>query len=158
MLYSTNTWLAFQIAERFYKGRHYVWCSPFFHGQSDKGESGFVAPTSTPWEIYRSLYKEWKAGDRHSTKIEYNKDGILRGAKFKRTAGAISKDEAQSITSIVEQAEVRDFEPMIYVMPYARVSRLLREVPVKERAHPLSQEYVIESLPRGLFDVIRLEL
>jgi hypothetical protein len=63
-----------------------------------------------------------------------------------------------SIASVVERAEVRDFEPLIYVTPYGRVSRLLREVPVKEQAHPLSQEYVIESLPRRLFDVIRLEL
>ena len=34
---------------------------------------------------------------------------------------------------MVEDAEVRDFEPLVYVMPYGRVSRLCTEVPVKDR-------------------------
>lgn len=41
---------------------------------------------------------------------------------------------------------------------YGRVPGLVKEVPVEERAHPLSQEYIIESLPRRLFDIIKLEL
>lgn len=158
ILYSTNTWLAFQIADRYYKGKHYVWCSPYFNGHSDKGAAGFVAPTSNPWEIYRSLHKEWKAGDRHSAKIEFNRGGIIRGAKFKRSTGVISESQEADIVSIVEDAEVRDFEPLVYVMPYGRVAKFSKEVPVKDRAHPLSQEYVIESLPRSLFDILRLEL
>jgi hypothetical protein len=158
ILYSTNTWLAFHIAERYYRGEHYVWCTPFFNDRSDKGDSGFVAPTSCPSEIYRSLYREWRAGDRHSIKIEHNRNGILRGVKTKREAGAISEDQKKDIVAIVERAEVRDFEPLVYVMPFARVSRLVREVPVKDRAHPLSQEYVVQGLPRRLFDVITLEL
>lgn len=28
VLYSTNTWLAYTVAERFYGGEHYVWCTP----------------------------------------------------------------------------------------------------------------------------------
>ena len=154
ILYSTNTWLAFNIAERYYRGRHYIWCTPFFNGRSDKGEAGFVPPTSCPWEIYRSLYGEWRAGDRHSTKIEQNRDGILRGAKANRNAGVISEDQESEIAFIVRDAEIRDFEPLVYVMPYGRVSGLVKEVLVEERAHPLSEEYVIESLPRRLFDII----
>jgi hypothetical protein len=34
---------------------------------------------------------------------------------------------------------------------------MLKEVPVAERAHPLSQEYIIEELPTELFDTIELE-
>jgi hypothetical protein len=79
ILYSTNTWLAFNIAERYYRGRHYIWCTPFFNGRSDKGEAEFVPPTSCPWEIYRSLYGEmarwrpaqyedWAEPKRHPTR------------------------------------------------------------------------------------------
>jgi hypothetical protein len=158
ILYSTNTWLAFNIGERYYRGRHHIWCTPFFNGGSDKGEAGFVPPTSCPCEIYRSLYGEWRAGDRHSAKVEQNRSGILRGATANRNAGVISDDQETEIASIVRDAEIRDFEPLIYVMPYGRVSGLVKEVPVKDRAHPLSQEYVIASLPRRLFDIIKLAL
>ncbi len=34
ILYSTNTWLAYKIAERFYGDMHYVWCAPFFDSES----------------------------------------------------------------------------------------------------------------------------
>ena len=30
ILYSTNTWIAYMIAERFYRRHHYVWCTPYF--------------------------------------------------------------------------------------------------------------------------------
>lgn len=157
ILYSTNTSLAFHIAERYYQRKHFVWCTPFFNGRSDKGDAGFVPPTSCPGDIYRSLYREWRAGDRHSTKIEQNKNGILRGAKARRNAGAIPEDHEQEISAIVERAHIADFEPLVYVIPYGRVSRLAKKVPISDRAHPLSDEYVIENLPRRLFDVIRIE-
>jgi len=75
----------------------------------------------------------------------------LRGAEANRDAGAISETQRSEIASIVRDAEIRDFEPLVYLIPYGRVSRL-----VKERAHPLSEEYAIESLPRRLFDIIEL--
>jgi hypothetical protein len=41
-------------------------------------------------------------------------------------------------------------------MPYDKVAHLLKNVPVADRAHPLSVEFVIEELPRNLFDVIEI--
>jgi hypothetical protein len=158
VLYSTNTWLAFQIAEQYYGREHYVWCTPFFNGRSDKGDAGFVPPSSCPGEIYRSLYHEWRAGDRHSAKVEQNRNGILRGAQVKRSGGIISENQERDIASAVELADIRDFEPLIYVIPYGKVARLAKEVPVRDRAHPLAREYIVESLPRKWFDLIRLEL
>jgi len=70
----------------------------------------------------------------------------------------ISEDQKREIALIVRDAEIRDFEPLVYVMPFGRVSRLVSEVPVEERAHPLSHEYIIERLPRALFDIIKLEV
>src|SRR5262245_16335140 len=34
VLYSTNTWLAFAIAQKYYASRHYVWCTPHFDPRS----------------------------------------------------------------------------------------------------------------------------
>ncbi len=83
VLYSANTWLAYNIAERYYQGEHYVWCTPFFDSNVS-GPGYTVAPTSSPKEIYINLYKETTRGDRHSSKIADNKVGILKGQPIKK--------------------------------------------------------------------------
>jgi hypothetical protein len=155
VLYSANTWLAYNIAERYYHGEHYVWCTPFFDSQVG-GHRYTVAPTSSPKDIYINLYKETTRGDRHSTKIEDNKVGILKGAAYKKAAGVITEDQQKEIAAIVDAAERRDFTPLLYIIPYGPVSSLVKEVPVSERAHPLSVEYLIEALPKNSFDVIEI--
>ena len=80
----------------------------------------------------------------------------MRGASIKRSLGAISSEQEEEIKSIVENSEIRDFRPLLYIIPYDRVTHLLRNVPIVDRAHPLSVEFVIEELPRNLFDVIEI--
>jgi hypothetical protein len=157
ILYSTNTWLSYIIAERFYRSEHYVWCTPYFDSKSLPILDSTTPPTSTPCEIYHSLSAEVCAGDRHSAKIKENKVGILKGATFKRKAGVINEQQEKDIAAIVEAAEQRDFKPLLYIIPFRPVAKLVMEVPVSERAHPLSVEYVIERLPRARFDIIELE-
>ena len=157
ILYSVNSWLAYIIAERYYKQEHYVWCSPFFNSRAISSIDSTTPPTSNPCEIYRNLLYEVRNGDRHSAKVKENKVGILKGATFKRQAGVISTEEERDIVSIVESAETRDFKPLIYIIPFVLVSDVLKEVPIKERAHPLSIEYVIESLPRHKFDIAEFD-
>jgi hypothetical protein len=156
VLYSASTWLAYVVAERYYSNEHYVWCTPYFDSRSLPDIDAATPPSSTPSEIYHSLDAEVRAGDRHSAKIELNRVGILKGASFKLHAGTISEKQAKDITAIVEGAETRDFRPLLYVIPYQPVAGILKMVPVAERAHPLSVEYVIEGLPRHCFDVIEL--
>jgi hypothetical protein len=155
VLYSTNSWLAFNVAERYFGGEHYVWCTPYFREQA-AGPVYTVPPTSSPWEIYRSLYIEVAARDRHSTKIDQNKVGILKGAAIKKRHGIINDAQENEIKIVVDSAEKADFRPLLYVIPYHCVAGILTEVPVAERAHPLSVEYRIESLPRSCFDVIEI--
>jgi len=156
VLYSANTWLAYNIAERYYHGEHYVWCTPFFDAEVLPKRQYTVAPTSSPKDIYINLYKETTRGDRHSTKIEDNKVGILKGAAFKKAAGVITEQQQRDIAAIVDAAETRDFIPLLYIIPYNLVSNIIRDVPVLERAHPLSVEYIIEALPNNYFDVIEI--
>ena len=157
VLYSVNTWLAFIIAERYYRGEHWVWCTPHFDPSSVPSLNHAVPPSSSPIEIYRGLRKDILSGDRHSAKIEANKTGILRGVKTKRSAGIIDGAGAAEIDSIVRASDIRDFRPMCYVIPFCLVQDRVRPAPIDQRAHPLSAEFVIEKLPRDCFDAIGLE-
>jgi hypothetical protein len=154
VLYSATSWLAYTVAERYYNGEHYVWCAPVFDARSPYAREWHVPPTSSPAEIYRGLKEEEKKGDRHSAKVAQNKIGIIRGASAKRSQGAITKAREKELAAVVKAAETADFAPLLYVMPYQLVARKLKIVPVAERAHPLSTEFIIQRLPRRCFDVI----
>jgi hypothetical protein len=154
--YSTNTWLAYRIAEQYYGSVNYVWCSPVFDHRMLGVIDRTTPPTSSPAEIYFSLADEVTNGDRHSSKIEANRLGIIRGAGVQRREGRITDMQYGDIVGIVNQTERMDFRPLLFVIPEHGVEELVTEVPVFERAHPLSKEFVITDLPRNLFDVIEL--
>jgi hypothetical protein len=157
LLYSTNTWLAYTIAQRFYDHTHYVWCAPFFDARSVPAVDFTTPPSSSPAEIYAGLQQDARRGDRHSRLIEENRDGIRRGIAFRLEENVISEAQRTEVTKIVETAHPADFRPLLYVMPFAAVGALVREAPVEERAHPLSVEFVIQRLPRHLFDILEWE-
>ena len=156
VLYSTNTWLAYDIAELFFGGEHYVWCTPHFSPRSAPPYAS-VPPTSCPSALYRSLAAEVRAGDRHSLKIRDNRTGILRGVEARRQDGMIDERDLEEIKEMVKGASVADFRPLLYVIPHDRVAPLVERVPVTDRAHPLAEEFVISRLPRTSFDVIDFE-
>ena len=70
----------------------------------------------------------------------------------------ITPKQEKEIAKIVESAEVSDFRPLLYIMPFELVQKLLIKVPVADRAHPLSSEFLIHSLPRAHFDVIEFNI
>ena len=155
LLYSTNTWLAYSIAERFYGGIHYAWCSPFFDGSTAALHVN-VPPSSSPAEIYWNLWQETRRGERHSAVMKNNRAGILQGAEVKATEGIITPAQAMDIEKTVNSANPSEFRPLLFVIPFAGVEELVGEVPVLERAHPLSLEFRVTALPRGRFDVLEL--
>ncbi len=112
--------------------------------------------TAIPGLIYDGLLRDVTSGDRHSHWIEKNRAGILNGAEVKHAAGVITDSERLQIRAIVELAEVRDFRPLLYVIPFQSVQDELLEVPPAERAHPMSKEYRLEALQRCNFDVVQL--
>lgn len=154
--YSTNTFIAFNISQRYYQGLHFVWCTPYFE-MWDQTQDYTVPATSSPKEIYQSLKREVDGSDRHGTQIDANKVGLKNGASFKRSVDVITEQQKNDIFSIVDTAERSLFRPLLYVIPFDRVAHLIKEVPVNERANPLSIEFRIELLPRDSFDVIELE-
>lgn len=155
LLYSTNTWLAYTIAERFYGGIHYAWCSPLYDGAMAARHMR-IPPSSSPAEIYRNFSEEARRGERHSDALRRNRDGIMTGARLKWEAGLISDRVYAEIGEVVDDAYVHDFSPLLFIMPFEKVEAIASEVPVKERAHPLSIEYRVEALPRQCFDILEL--
>jgi hypothetical protein len=154
--YSTNTLLAFNISERYYNHLHFVWCTPYFDVWAN--QVNYTVPaTSSPKEIYQNLLKEVTGEDRHGTQIDANKVGLKKGASVKRAANLITEQQENDIYAIIDSAKSQMFKPLLYVIPYDRVANIIQEVPVQERANPLSVEYRIELLPRDSFDVLRLE-
>ncbi len=154
LLYSASTWLAYSIAERFY-GVHYAWCTGFYDGITAPRHFN-IPPTSSPAEIYRNLEEETRRGDLHSRGIERNASGILGGAQAKLEAGVITKTQHREIRKAVAKAEIPDFRPVLYVIPFDRLEGRVPEVPVSQRAHPLSLEYLVEDLRSGCFDLLEL--
>lgn len=141
------------IAERYYNDVHYAWCSSFYRPPTGSLR-GAMPPSAIPGEIYDVLWKDVTRGDRHSAWIDRNKVGILRGATAKLAAGVINAAQQADIASIVNAAQIQDFLPLVFVIPFSRVTQDVLLVPPAERAHPLSDEYRIEHLQRTKFDVI----
>ena len=156
VLYSTNTWLAYMIAQRYYNSEHYVWCTPFFDPKSLTDLDSAVPPTSSPLDVYWRLHDEVSRRDRHSDKIKANRVGILRGANAKKQQGIIDENQEKQIVSIVDLASHEDFLPLLYIIPFSGVAHCVKEPAPEDKAHPLSAEYIIPTLPRRCFDVIEL--
>jgi hypothetical protein len=153
-LYSTNTLLAFHINETYYDELHYVWCSPFFGAANVPSPYRPNPPSSSPQEIYETLAKDIQNNDRHSDKIKLNKAGLRRGATVKLTNGVIDQTQRLEILDKIRLAQLVDYRPLLYVMPFPLVRGMMRIVPVRHRANPLAEEYIIERLPRSGFDII----
>jgi hypothetical protein len=142
------------ISQFYYKEEHYVWCSPYFNTLSIPASEQTIPPSSLPGKLYKQLYDEITGGELHSDKIKRNKAGIRRGANYKERTGIITAKQRQEIYAIVSRAQILYFKPIIYVIPFPLVRDLIVEVPVNERAHPLSRECRIEKLPRSHFDIV----
>ncbi|MYM68677.1 hypothetical protein GTP45_17820 [Pseudoduganella sp. FT55W] len=154
--YSCSTWLSYYVCERYYGSNHYAWCSPFFDAFSSLSPCNSVPPSSNPRDIYWNLKREIDAGDLHSKKVRDIRRGILKGAAFKRKDGTISDDEYLEIIDIVTTSQLVKFSPLMFVIPVQPVAGLIQRVVVKRRANPLSEEYIIEKLPRDFFDACEL--
>jgi len=155
LLYSTNCVLAYRISKQFYEDLHYVWCSTVFGSLGITGDLLANPASSRPLYRYKTLKAETeRGGDAHSDMIVAQRAGIKKGAEEKHKAGKITQDERDEILEVVDTAERSDFKPLTYLMPFAKVKHLLKTTPVSKRAHPLSEEYIIEELPADCFDII----
>ncbi|MDP1809702.1 MAG: hypothetical protein Q8L35_09255 [Actinomycetota bacterium] len=143
---------------KYFSDLHYVWCAPFFTGNARAPIDLTNPASSIPSQRYWRLVEDIKKGDRHSVLIKENIFGIKNGILAKEKAKIITRTQGDEIRSIIQEAQVSDFRPLIYIIPFTKAVRELCIQPhVKERAHPLAEEFVIKELPRSMFDIIELD-
>lgn len=155
ILYSVNSSLAYNVSRHYYGDKHFVWCTPYFDASPIHGRAYTVPPSSSPAEIYRTYARDIAARDTHSDKIQNNRVGIVRGARAMRRSGVVNAAQYNEIDQIVKLADMADFEPLVFVIPFDKVRHMAKLVPPTKRAHPLSVEYTIQSLPGDWFDIIK---
>lgn len=159
ILYSCGTQIAYQINKNYYNDTHYVWCTSRF-GSPGISEAFSLNPASS--DSY-SLYQEYKKSsgmgdwpaDAHSSIIKQHRVGLKKGAGSKLNDGIITLAEHGDIHTLVDMIPLSDFAPLIYTMGFSDVKRMAKKVPIGDRAHPLSDEWIIEALPRTHFDIVR---
>jgi hypothetical protein len=159
LLYSTNTALAFEINERFYGGKHYVWCSSYFNKSTVPSTFFTNPPSSTPERLYQRFAEAAGQGDFHSFEIKGNITGLRKGVVARHKQGIISAEQQAEIFAIINEVKKRNFikfMPLLYIIPFSLVEKMLFRPIVKNRANPLSDEFIISDLPRNYFDVLDL--
>lgn len=154
VLFSTNTLLAYRINEHYYDGKHFVYCNPFPNLKAVLPASTAMPPSSTPCALFKTYENDVAANDLHSAAIKNNRVGLLRGAAAKKKQGVITSPQEAEIIQIVNDAANQEFLPLLYVIPYAMVEKLVKPVPVANRAHPFSEEFIIKELPREAFAIV----
>lgn len=154
--YSCSTWIAYEISQWFYGEIHYAWCTPYFDPPSRLNLYNAVPPSSSPRALYWSLMRDVDSLDLHSFRMKNVRAGIQRGASSRLNEGMIGTSQYREILELMQLAPLANFKPLMLVIPAAPVTALLNSVPVAQRASVFSEEYIIENLPRSLFDAIEL--
>ncbi len=139
----------------FMNNTHYVWCSPIFEGAAvAKYAIGANQPSSSdPASIYRGLHQAVKSGDAGYDKIISQKKTLRARAVKWATDGLINEEQRDEIFAMLKEAEVVDFRPLLYVIPYDAVSSRVKLVPrAKRTGH--QPEYIIADLLPNEFHII----
>ncbi|WP_187505878.1 hypothetical protein [Pantoea agglomerans] len=155
ILYSTMTTLAYNVNKKYYGDKHYMWCTPYF-GSDFESPHFTVPPSSSPLEIYKILKNEVDGSDHHNTKIELNRRGIRKGASIMLTLGKIDQETHDEIVYISKKTKDQLFRPLLCVISRLDAVPFYKKVDVKNRANPLSHEYILSDLPQSAFDIIRI--
>lgn len=155
ILYSTMTYVAYNINKRYYEGKHYLWCTPYF-GVNIESPYFTVPPSSSPLEIYNNLKKDVDTSDIHSSKIQLNRIGIRQGASINLRLGVINQEQHDDIVEISKLSDINLFRPLLCVIPKVEAIKYYKKVAIKDRANPLSHEYILSDLPESAFDIIRI--
>jgi len=146
-LYSINSYLAYEINEKYYKGNHFVWCAPLFDTENSP-------PSANPKDLFSRISQDVIKGDLHSPLIDQNKAGLRRGAENRKNQGLITLKDENEILSIIDNATIQVFRPVLYIIDRNKIKKRLENVTVGQRAGILSEEFKIDKLRTDEFDII----
>lgn len=92
----------------------------------------------------------------HGQKIKLNRLGIRKGADEMLRRGRINDDIHREIITISKTAQPQQFRPLLCVISRLEAVPFYKKVDIKDRANPLSHEYIVADLPQSAFDIIRI--
>jgi hypothetical protein len=148
ILYSTMSLVAYNVNRLYYKGLHYVWCTPYFSSNFDSPHYT-VPPSSSPFEIYKQMQNEIKGADRHGVKIRLNRLGIRKGAEAMHHRGIITESILTEISLIAKTADLGQFRPLLCVISRLEAVPYYKTVAIGKKANPMSQEFILADLPQS---------
>lgn len=148
LYYSTQTQLAHELAQEYYKGSFYAYVAKSFNPDTN--------PTSSnPKKLYEQLRAIAQEDDGGSDKFRETRDKLRGIAKEKRNRNEITDDDLREIRDTIRRASPRDFIPLIYLIREDKIlSKRLERVPRAKRASRRSQEYIIRDLHSDEFEII----
>lgn len=152
LFYSTNSLMAYLINEYYYRGNHYLYCTPYFERHPDPNFPP-LAPTSNPKILYERLMEESKTSDKNAHHINANKHGLKIGVEERLKAGIITTAVKNEIVEFIDGAPNVQFKPKLYLIPAEGVRSLLKPVPYHVRATSVIDEYCLD-ITKEKFDVI----
>lgn len=156
VLYSTNPWISQEIATKYRGGTHFVWCSEYFDPSlAPPGSAGAaVAPSSSPKEIYDTLWNDVSKEDGHSALIKGYKRTFKRLAAEWVADGSITEDVRKEIVATVQSNSWKIWRPVLYVIAIGSIAPArIKQVKRKDRA-AYGPELQIVDLQRHEFDSI----
>lgn len=156
VLYSTNPWIAHDIAVRYRNGVHFAWVSDYFDcAMAPPGSAAAaIAPSSSPKHIYDRLLADCKGEDGHSSLIAGYKRTFKRLAASWESDGTITSDQAKEIRALIGSPSWQQWRPTIYVIPRGGINPgRIFSVARKQRAAYGPESQIVDLIPDE-FDII----
>lgn len=155
-LYSVNPWIKWLIHSRYLGDVHFVWCSPVFDprrlGAEDHGS--LIAPSSSPAAIFKELSAAVNNRERHNER----KLSLIARTEDWRAKGLISGRQADDVLFIINDNEISNWRPLLYIIPVAGIDhQRIERVPLADCAG-YGDEYIIRDLAGSEFDRIQFDV
>lgn len=146
-LYSTNPVYSHELACKYLNGKHFVWCSHEFNPVG--------APSSSPGQIYKTLWNDCEHEDTHSNLIKGYKKTFRRLANAWLASGIINNVQKQEVLTTINSGSWKIWRPQIYIIyrPSIEKAGRLKFVPARDRA-AYGDEWKIEDLDSSEFEIL----
>lgn len=157
LLYSTNPWIAHDIAIKYRGGVHFAWVSEHFDAANAPPgtAAAAIAPSSNPKLIYSTLRLDVLGEDTHSSLIKNYRKTFKRLSASWLADKSISAEQKKEIDATVNSRSWKIWRPIVYLIPTSLIipANRIKSVQHQQRA-AYGPEMQIVDLVGHEFDII----
>lgn len=148
-LYSTYTWLAYEIGSKYFRNIFYAYTAEEFDPHLTNPNS------SNPRVIYEEYLEIMEQQDTKHRTYKHVLETLRGVARNKSKTGEISVSQYKDIQKILlkVRSEMRLFAPVVYVIRRDKVEARATATPIGTAGSVLSVEHLITDLRRDEFEV-----